>query len=329
MNIHQQKNLVALLSVFSNGLLVLAKVIIGLLIGSVAVISEGIHSGLDLVAALISLFAVRMVRRPADRKHPFGHGKFENISGTVEALLIFVAAAWIIKEAWQKILQPEPLGATGWGVGIMLVSCLINIGVSRLLFLVGRKADSVALQANAWHLLTDVYTSAGVMFSLLCIWAGKLWLPGTNLDWIDPAAAIAVALLILRAAWQLTIQSGRDLLDVSLPPEEEGWIRNYLHSLLPAVRGFHDLRTRKAGADRFIEVHVLVRADMSVEESHAITRTISQALRRHFSGHTTVTVYGEPCRGVCPPDCLQNCQLDAAERERVLDESRQPKALVP
>lgn len=323
---HHQKIIVAALSVFSNSFLVLSKIIIGLQIGSVAVISEGIHSAVDLLAACLALFAVWMVRHPADKQHPFGHGKVENISGTVEALLIFLAAAWIVKEAVGKLIHPHLLGATGWGVGIMLVSSLVNIGVSRLLFVVGRRTDSVALRADAWHLMTDVYTSAGVMFGLLCIWVGNWLWPHLYLNWIDPVAAIAVAVLIFKAAWKLTIESGRDLLDISLPAEEQAWIRSYLHSLHPTVRGFHNLRTRKAGADRFVECHVLVRADMSVEESHEITRTITNAIRQKYPGVVTVTIHIEPCRGICAPECLKDCQLDDDDRERILDEARQPRA---
>ncbi len=293
MNIHKQKIIVAAVSVASNSCLMVLKLIIGLQIGSMAVISEGIHSAVDLLAACISLFAVWMVRLPADKRHPFGHGKVENISGAVEALLIFLAAIWIFKEAVYKLIHPMPLGATGWGVGIMLFSSLVNIGVSRLLFSVGRKSDSMALRANAWHLITDVYTSAGVMLGLLCIWVGNLFFPHVYLNWIDPVAAILVAMLILKAAWKLTIEAGRDLLDVSLPPEEEAWIRQYLKSLHPTVRGFNKLRTRKAGANRFVECHVRVRADMSVEESHGITRTISSAIRAEYP-ETTVTIHIEP-----------------------------------
>lgn len=328
MNIHKQKIIVAMLSVISNSILVLLKIIVGLMIGSVAVIAEAINSSMDLLAALITLFAVWMVKHPADKEHPFGHGKVENISGAVEALLIFLAAAWIIKEAVEKLINPSLLGTTGWGVAVMLVSSVVNIGMSRLLFVVGRKSDSVALRADAWNRLTDVYSSAGVMFGLLIIWVGKFLIPSVNLDWIDPIAAIAVAMLIFKAAWKLTIESVRDLLDSSLPREEETWIQRYLHSLHPTVRGFHNLRTRKSGADRFVDCHVLVRADMSVEESHEITRIISGAIRQHYPG-TAVTIHIEPCRGACPPDCLKNCQLNADDRERILDESKQSKVLIP
>lgn len=294
MTLHGKKIKVALLSVISNSALVLAKIAVGLAIGSVSVISEGIHSGVDLVAAVIALYAVRMVRQPADKRHPFGHGKFENMSGTVEALLIFLAAGWIVYEAIQKLIHPQPLSAMGWGVLVMVVSSAINIVVSQLLFKVGRETQSVALQADAWHLRADVYTSAGVMVGLLVIWLGRRLCPGVYLDWIDPVAAMVVALMIIKAAYDLTIQSGRDLLDISLPVEEEEWIRRYIAGLQPKVCAFHNLRTRKAGAERFMEVHILVDGKMSVEESHRITGIMKTAIREQFPG-ATVTIHVEPC----------------------------------
>ena len=158
-----KKTGVAVLSVASNSLLIVLKIVVGLLIGSVAVISEAIHSGIDLLAAVIALFAVRASSARADEQHPYGHGKVENISGTIEALLIFAAAAWIIYEAVRKLIDPDEIDMPVWGVGVMLVSAMVNIFVSRRLFKVGKETDSVALQADAWHLRTDVYTSVGVM----------------------------------------------------------------------------------------------------------------------------------------------------------------------
>ena len=211
-SIDKRKSSVALLSVASNTILVLLKLTVGIIIGSVSVISEAIHSSVDLLAALIALFAVRTSGKPADAEHPFGHGKVENISGTVEALLIFLAAGWIIFEAVKKLKDPEPLEEVGWGVAVMMVSSAANILVSKALFKVGKETDSVALQADAWHLRTDVYTSAGVMAGLAIIWIGRIVLPGTDLNWVDPVAAIGVALLIIKAAYQLTVESARDLL---------------------------------------------------------------------------------------------------------------------
>ncbi|MBM4320199.1 MAG: cation transporter [Deltaproteobacteria bacterium] len=296
MDLQQRKSAVALLSVVSNTLLVLFKLIVGLAIGSVSVISEAIHSAVDLMAACIALFAVRRAARPADECHPFGHGKVENVSGTVEALLIFVAAGWIIYEAVHKLYRREPLESVGWGVAVMLVSALTNQVVSRLLFKVGRETDSIALQADAWHLRTDVYTSAGVMVGLLAIAAGHRLLPGLDLTWVDPVAAILVALLILRAAWQLTVRSGRDLLDARLPGEEQAWLLAYLGRLGPEVCGYHNLRTRKAGNMRFIDLHVQVASALSVDQGHAIAHDVSSGIKERFRG-AYVIVHIEPCRG--------------------------------
>ncbi|MCE5322590.1 cation diffusion facilitator family transporter [bacterium] len=301
-----RKSSVALLSVVSNTILVIMKLAIGLLIGSVSVISEAIHSGVDLLAALIAFFAVKSSGQPADKEHPFGHGKIENISGTIEALLIFLAAGWIIWEAVHKLLHPQPLESVGWGVGVMLISALANMFVSHMLFKVGRQTDSVALKADAWHLRTDVYTSAGVMAGLGLIWLAEAVFPGEHFHWIDPVAAMAVALLIIRAAYELTVKSGRDLLDVSLPDDEERWIVDYL-SQIDTVKGFHHLRTRKAGSERFVEFHLLVDPNMSVEQSHQIADEITQGIRERFIG-TAVTIHIEPCDGRCGPDCAQSTE---------------------
>lgn len=312
MQLNTQKTAVAWLSVFSNAALVLAKLVIGLLIGSVSVISEAIHSGVDLLAAIIALFAVTQSRKPADKEHPFGHGKFENISGTIEAALIFLAAAWIVYEAVQKFAHPQRLEAPGWGVAIMLVSTIANLGVSHLLFQVARKTDSVALEADAWHLRTDVYTSGGVMAGLFLVWIGTKLFPSLDLGWVDPAAAIGVALLIVKAAHDLTVKAGRDLFDVSLPEHELSEIHAYLKSLDARVAGYHDLRTRKSGAHRFIEMHLMVAPDMSVRESHDITDEISDELIKKFPG-ATVTVHVEPCEDFCSKECQIGCFMNKSQ----------------
>jgi len=321
MNNLQLKSSVATLSVVSNTVLVVAKLFIGFLIGSVSVISEAIHSGVDLVAAIIALVAVRTGGKPADQKHPFGHGKIENISGTVEAVLIFVAAAWIVYEAIAKLMHPREVEGIGWGVAVMFGSSVINLVVSQLLFKVGRKTDSIALQADAWHLRTDVYTSAGVMFGLAFIWIGERVFTGADgkgadLHWVDPMAAIAVALLIVRAAYKLTAESAGDLLDRALPTEEVERIREVLAGFVPPVRGFHRLRTRKAGPSRFIEFHIFVDGQMPVKESHALSHRIAGRIQKLFSD-ASVTVHVEPCAGDCGQACSEGCLLTPNQREQL------------
>ena len=325
-DINKRKSSVALLSVISNTVLVILKLAVGLMIGSVSVISEAIHSGVDLLAALIALLAVKTAGKPADEDHPFGHYKAENISGTVEALLIFVAAVWIIFEAYKKLLNPEPMESPSWGVAVMLISSAANLFVSNRLFCVGRETDSVALQADAWHLRTDVYTSAGVMAGLAIIWTGEYLFPAVDLHWIDPLVAIFVALLIIKAAYKLTLESAQDLMDVCLPAEEEEDIRKHIMVFAPTVRGFHKLRTRKAGACRFVEFHVRVDAGMSVDESHRISDIIADAIKHHFPG-TNVTIHIEPCNCALarPESC--GCLLNDEDKKAVLEKSRLADAI--
>jgi cation diffusion facilitator family transporter len=170
---HKRKAGVAALSIVSNATLVGLKLLVGLIIGSVSVLSEAIHSAMDLMASVIAFLSVRTSAKPADARHPFGHGKYENLSGALEALLIYIAAIWIIFEAIHKLIAPQPLEKPGFGIVVMLISAVANWLISLRLFKIGKETDSIALQADAWHLRTDVYTSAGVMAGLIIIWAGN------------------------------------------------------------------------------------------------------------------------------------------------------------
>ena len=313
---NKRKSNVAMLSVISNSSLVILKLAVGLIIGSVSVISEAIHSGVDLLAAIIALFAVRKSGKPADDDHPFGHGKVENISGTVEALLIFLAAGWIIFEAVEKLRNPEPIDEAWLGIAVMLTSVLANIIVSKKLFLVGRETESVALLADAWHLRTDVYTSVGVFGGLIVISAGGFFYPGVDLRWVDPVAAIGVAVLIIKAAYHLTIESARDLVDAGLPAQEVNEVAKHIKSFAPTIRGFHRLRTRKAGASRFVEFHIRVDASMSVDESHRIADMITCSIKQHYPG-TTVTIHIEPCNCTLAKDGSCGCLLSENERQEL------------
>ncbi|MEI6186846.1 MAG: cation diffusion facilitator family transporter, partial [Dehalococcoidia bacterium] len=277
MDIQKQKTSVALLSVVSNSILVILKLVTGLLTGSVSVLSEAVHSSMDLIASVIAFFAVRISARRPDAEHPFGHGKVEDISALAEALLIVIAAVWIVVEAISKIISPQPLETLDWGIAVMLLSVVANIIVSHLLFKVGKKADSPALIADAWHLRTDVWTSAGVLAGLSIIWVGaRLW-PEVNLSWIDPVAAMMVAMLILRASITLTMGAIKDLIDTSPPAHELYWLSGYLESWYPTVRSIHRIRTRKSGAARFIDLHIVVDPAMTVSDSHAITEKMTAA----------------------------------------------------
>ena len=312
----KRKARAASLSVISNSCLVLLKLAVGIMIGSVSVMSEAIHSGVDLLAAIIALLAVKTSGKPADEDHPFGHGKVENVSGTVEAILIFVAAGWIIYEAAKKLRNPEPIEEAGIGVAVMLISVVANIMISRMLFKVGKETDSVALLADAWHLRTDVYTSLGVMAGLAIILLGGIFFPGANLGWIDPVVAIMVAMLIIKAAYHLTVESSRDLLDTSLPADEEENIKKHIASFAPTVRGFHRLRTRKSGSFRFVEFHMRVDAGMSIDESHRIADMMTCAIKQHYPG-TTVTIHFEPCNCALADANSCGCLLNKEDKNSI------------
>jgi cation diffusion facilitator family transporter len=216
-------------------------------------------------------------------------------------------------QAAYKLLARSPLEMAGLGVGVMAVSATVNFLVSRMLFRVSAETDSIALQADAWHLRTDVWTSVGVTVGLAVIMLSRWLLPAWDLWWLDPVAAIVVALLIVRAAFDLTRQSLRDVIDESLPESEQRWIADLVR-LVPGVFGFHGLRTRKAGPQRFVEFHLLVDRGLSVELSHKLSHDVSDAIEKRFDG-ASVTIHVEPCDGSCPADCLAGCLLDPHQQE--------------
>ncbi|MGD0355569.1 MAG: cation diffusion facilitator family transporter [Dehalococcoidia bacterium] len=316
MDNQNQKTAVAALSVASNGTLVILKLVSGFLSGSVSILSEAAHSAVDLIASFIALFAVRVSAKRPDAEHPFGHGKIEDISALAEALLILAAAGWIIYESIQKLLHPQPLEVLTWGITVMLFSAVANFAVSHLLFIVGKKTDSPALLANGWHHRTDVYTSAGVFLGLALIWAGTSLWPHINFFWIDPLAAMLVALLILRTAVKLSVDAVNDLIDTSPPAEEQEWLSDYLESWYPTVRSIHRVRSRKSGASRFIDLHVVVDPAMTVTDSHEITEKMETAIKKKLTG-ADVTVHIEPCDGACRRICISGCMVSEAARKSI------------
>lgn len=249
---------VARLSIFSNSLLILCKIVVGILTGSVSIISEAIHSAMDLFAALVAFFSVRMSDTKPDKKHPYGHGKIENVSGVIEAILIFVAAIWIIYEAIHKLIILTPVESIGLGSIVMLFSAIVNIIVSKRLYKVAKETDSIALEADALHLKADVITSLGVGVGLLLIWLTGWYI-------LDPIVAILVAIFILREAYILLKNAYSPLLDVSLSEIEITMIEE---SLQKFNIKYHKLRTRKAGSYKYVDVHIEMDKTLTVEESH-------------------------------------------------------------
>ncbi|OPY36366.1 MAG: ferrous iron efflux protein F [Methanoregula sp. PtaU1.Bin051] len=297
------KESTARLSVASNTFLVIAKLAIGIATGSVSIISEAIHSGIDLIAAMIAFVSVRQSAKPADDEHTFGHGKFESMSGLIEAILIFVAAGLIIWESVRKIFghgEEISLELIYIGILVMAVSSVLNWYVSSRLMAVAKKTESIALESDAWHLRTDVYTSLGIFTGLILI---RL----TGVTILDPICALFVAAMIIRAAYDLTRRSLADLMDQSLPAEDEQRIRQIICEHHSQYVNFHALRTRRSGPERFIDLHVCVPKHLSVQESHDFADHIEHDLGVEFP-RSNVTVHIEPCTDECE-HCTSVCTI--------------------
>ena len=296
------KQRTARLSVASNTFLVAIKLIVGFAIGSVSIISEAIHSGIDLVAAIIAFFSVKKSSEPPDVMHAFGHGKFEDFSGFIESILIFAAAALIIYEAVRKVLYGEESIAMDIlivGIGVMALSAVINFAVSSRLMKVAKHSDSIALESDAWHLRTDVFTSLGVF-------AGLVMIRLTGLTILDPIFAIGVALIIIKTAFDLTRKSFQDLIDQRLPDREEERIRQIICEHCTYYADFHALRTRRSGPDRFIDLHLTVPKDATVEQAHDLADHLEADLKLEFP-RASITIHEEPCGENCET-CLSMCK---------------------
>jgi cation diffusion facilitator family transporter len=296
MDAKAEKMSAARLSVYSNTALVITKLVVGTLMMSVGVISEALHSGIDLIAALIARFSVKRSAEPADSDHRFGHGKFENLSGVIEGALIFVAAGIIIFEASRRLMNPVDVELVGAGMVVMAFSAVVNSFVSRRLMNVAKKTDSLALEADALHLKTDVWTSVGVFVAL-----GAILVTGEKL--IDPLIALFVAAFILRAAYEITTRSSHGLLDVTLPEAEMKEIERIMNEHASEFVDFHKLRARKTGSERQIDLHLTVPSSLSVEESHDLSDRLEQEIKSALPMTTTV-IHVEPCDREC-----EKCKL--------------------
>jgi cation diffusion facilitator family transporter len=275
---------IARLSIISNTFLIILKIVAGIMSGSVSIISEAIHSSMDLMAAIIAFFSVRVSDNPPDSRHPYGHGKIENISGVVEAILIFIAAGWIIIEAVKKFMgEPFELQSIGIGSAVMFVSAIVNIIVSKKLYKVARETRSVALEADALHLKTDVYTSLGVAIGL-----GLILITGVH--WLDPVVAILVAFLIIKESYSMMRKAFNPLLDEAWQADEVEDLEKNLNEMNV---NYHQLRTRIAGNYRFLDLHIELPKDLSVESAHQYCDKIEETLITRFE-NLNVTIHVEP-----------------------------------
>ena len=257
-----------------------------LLTGSVGLLSDAAESLVNLVAAVIALVALTVAARPADDSHQYGHGKAEYFSAGVEGLMIFVAAAIILVEAVNRLMNPQPLERLGIGLLITLLATAINGALGLLLLRRGREHRSAALVADGKHLMTDVWTSAGVVVGVTLV-ALTGWLP------LDSLVAIAVAINILVVGTRLVVESTSNLLDAALSADEIAEIRTALEPYRSDDVSFHGLQTRASGRQRFVSFHVLVPGQWSVQQAHDLVEAVEQDVRTRLDG-VNVTTHVEP-----------------------------------
>jgi cation diffusion facilitator family transporter len=281
------------------GLIVL-KVVVTVITGSISILAQAVDSSLDLLAVVVTFIAIRIATRPADSEHPFGHGKVENIAAVVQAGLIFVVGGLIIYSAVHRIITGATVELAEAGIGVMLVSMIASIFLSRYLFKVAKAVDSIALQANAQNIAVDVYSTAAVL-------AGLVAVRFTGLNILDPIIALAVAGLILKTGYDVLRGSLGGLMDVKLPEEEETVIRACITKYNYRMVAFHDLRTRKAGSYRYIDLHLVMPKNESVEEAHRLCDRLEKDIRKKLP-RTHITIHVEPCATECD-QCSVSCTI--------------------
>lgn len=250
-----------------------------LLTDSVGLLSDAAESTVNLVAAVVALVALRVALLPPDHNHNFGHSKAEYFSAAVEGVMIFVAAAVILMVSVQRFLDPAPLENVGIGLVMAVVASVVNGTVAWVLLRAGRKHRSITLTADGRHLLTDVWTSAGVVVGVLLVWL-------TGWDRLDPIIAFAVGINILVTGWGLIRTSTAGLMDASLPPEDNERIRAVIESFIARFEDedvrFHAFRTRESGHRRFMEMHLLVPGEWSVKRGHDVAEDLTDALLAEY-----------------------------------------------
>ncbi len=252
------------------------------LTGSVGMLSDALESLVNLAGALMALAMLTIAARPPDLEHPYGHSKAEYFSSVVEGALILVAAASIAVAAVQRLVHPRPLEQVGLGLGVSVLASLVNLGVALVLLRVGRKNRSISLEANAHHLLTDVWTSAGVL-------AGVVAVALTDWERLDPIVALVVAGNIVWTGVSLMRRSVSGLMDVALPAAEQAALREVLGRYAESGAQFHDLRTRQSGPSRFVSVHILVPGAWTVQRSHQLLERLEEDIRGALPNVTVIT----------------------------------------
>jgi cation diffusion facilitator family transporter len=291
------KQRTAALSVMSNSLLILLKVIAGTITGSVAVLTEAVHSSIDLVASIVAFFSVRKAGEPADESHRYGHEKIENLSAAIEGILILVGSAAIAFAAIRRLLGHGKVEKIGFGIVVVAVSIVVNVVISAVISRRAGATESPALEGDAAHLRTDAMTSAGVLLGLALVQL-------TGAQWIDPVVALIIAGVIVITGVRLLSRSSQVLVDQALPPDEVDAIRVAIEAFAPrGVVGYHELRTRRAGSRRYVDLHVQFRAGTSLEDAHRTAHELQDLIASKLHG-ADVLIHLEPQDRVRPGEEL-------------------------
>ena len=281
------KQRTAMLSVASNSALILLKVVAGTLTGSVAILTEAVHSSIDLIASLVAFLSVRIADEPADERHSYGHEKVENLAAAFEAVLILVGSAVIAFEAVRRLITGGHTHTLGIGIGVIGFSAVANLVVSGVVARGGRLTGSPALEGDAAHLRTDAVSSLGVLAALILVKA-------TGAQWIDPVAALLVASSIIVTGLRLLVRSGEVLVDQALPAEEMERITRVIEDFGDsAIVGFHELRTRRGGSKRYVDVHIQFRGGTSLEQAHRTAHGLQDQIAEALGG-ADVLIHLEP-----------------------------------
>jgi cation diffusion facilitator family transporter len=290
----KEKNKVAFVSVLAAIFLTGFKLLVGFITGSLGILSEALHSGLDLVAAVITLFAVKISNKPSDSDHHYGHGKIENFSALLETILLLVTCVWIISEATSRISSGEGLTLnttqTIFSFIVVITSIVIDVWRSRRLMKIAKKYKSQALEADAVHFSTDIWSSAVVLIGLVCV---KIY-EWTNLPFFfyaDSVAALIVAVIVVYVCWKLGKKAIDTLLDKA-PEKESNDIKNIIKSF-PGVISYHDLKVRNSGHLLFVEATIHVEPTLSLVDAHNISELIEQDILK-YDEYSKVSIHVEP-----------------------------------
>ncbi|MDQ3935883.1 MAG: cation diffusion facilitator family transporter [Actinomycetota bacterium] len=282
-----RKSSAARLSIVSNSLLIVLKLVAGAVTGSIAIVTEAVHSSIDLMASIVAYFSIRKAEEPADESHPYGHEKVENLAAALEGVLILVGAGIIVYESSRRLMDPPEVESLGFGIAAIGVSVVVNLGVSGYLYRRARQTHSPALEGDAAHLRTDAITSLAVL-------AGLALVAITDVRALDPIVALAVAAAIVWAGIRLISRSSRVLVDEALPDEELAAVAQAIEdSGSPEVAGFHKLRARRAGSRRYIDLHVQFKAGTTLERAHELSHELQGEIRRRVH-RADVLIHIEP-----------------------------------